>query len=59
MNKDRKQTLQKAKDIEKRTKKVTGAKKVEVVYVEPADYIPEEIRKELGLGEYNDGVQDT
>ncbi len=22
-------------------------------YSEPSDYIPEEIRKELGLGEYN------
>ncbi len=33
-------------------------KKAEVKYAEPADYIPEEIRKKFRLGEYNDEFQD-
>ena len=28
------------------------------IHIEPADYIPEEIRKKFGLGEYNDEFQD-
>ena len=27
-------------------------------YTEPADFIPEEIRKKLKLGEYNDDIPD-
>ena len=34
-------------------------KKTEVKYAEPADYIPKEIRKKFGLGEYNDEFQDV
>lgn len=29
-----------------------------VVYQEPTDFIPEDIRKELKLGEYNDELND-
>lgn len=28
-------------------------------YTEPTDFIPKEIRKELGLGEYNTDVNNT
>ena len=33
-------------------------KKTEVAYIEPADYIPEEIRKKYKLGEYKDDCDD-
>ena len=32
-------------------------KKRKIVYVEPADYFPKEIREKYGLGEYADKTQ--
>ena len=36
----------------------SSIKPVEVIYFEPADYFPEELRKKYGLGEYNTDFND-
>lgn len=33
-------------------------KEIRIAYIEPADYIPEELRKEYKLGEYNDDFEE-